>query len=392
MTLIIALLVILTTLVILYIISLHYLHQGMLFLNHPIDRNRRLPSVSVIVPTRNEAHHIEQLCACLQKQNYPTSLLEFFIVDDRSTDETFARIEAFAAGSPQIKALQIVDTLPHIAPKKRAIDLGIRRSHGEIVMITDADTAPGPDWVHRFATRFTDDAAMICGYSPYHPRESFLQKILALEYFSLAAVSAAGIGAGLPLTCTGSNLAYRRRAYYAIGGFEKIASFVSGDDDLLLHEMHRRRAGRVLYLAEPEAAAPTAPPNSWQQFFWQRVRFASKGRHYAPGFTASLVAVYLMNLLLVTGAATALVAGKLSWLGLAAGLWAAKSLAEFIFLRHAAIIFVEQSLLRHFFIACVLHPFYILLFGALGQFLSFRWKGDRYQRRMRATQPASATQ
>jgi cellulose synthase/poly-beta-1,6-N-acetylglucosamine synthase-like glycosyltransferase len=388
----IALFVILTALLILYIMALFYLRRGLLFQNHPIDQNRRLPSVSVIVPARNEAHHIKQLCACLQKQNYPTSFLEFCIVDDRSTDETFARIEAFAANCPQLKALQVFDTLPHMAPKKRAIDLGIRRSQGEIVMITDADTAPGPDWVRHFATRFADDVAMICGYSPYHPRESFWQKILALEYFSLAAVSAAGIGAGWPLTCTGSNLAYRRAAYYAIGGFEKIASFVSGDDDLLLHEMHRRRVGRILYLAEPEAAAPTAPPISWQQFFWQRIRFASKGRHYAPGFTASLVAVYLMNLLLVTGAATTLVVGKLSWLGVTATLWVVKSLAEFIFLRHAATIFMEQSLLRYFFIASVLHPFYILLFGAIGQFLSFQWKGVRYQRRLRAAQTASAAQ
>jgi cellulose synthase/poly-beta-1,6-N-acetylglucosamine synthase-like glycosyltransferase len=387
-----ALLILLTSLVALYIITLSYLNRGLRHLNYPADHHHPLPSVSVIVPARNEAYHIDALFACLKRQNYPAELLEFCIVDDRSSDATYARIEAFAKECPNVKALRITDTVPHVAPKKRAIDLGIRRSSGEIIMVTDADTQPGPDWVRSFARRFAGEVAMICGYSPYHPRQNFLQKILALEYFSLAAVSGAGIGAGLVLTCTGSNLAYRQRAYYAIGGFEKIASFISGDDDLLLHEMHRRRPGKILYLPEPAAAAPTQPPASWRQFFWQRIRFASKGRHYRPVFTAALVATYCMNLALVAGILALPAIGKYSWLGALIVLWAAKALAEFAFLRRAALIFNEESLLKYFPIAATLHPFYIILFGALGQFLSFQWKGERFNRRLASQPVAGASQ
>jgi len=366
----------------LYVLTLSYFNHGFLHL-HPQDGpGRPLPTVSVIVAARNEAHHLDQLFQSLRNQNYPAALVEFCIVDDRSTDATFSCIEAFARELPNVKPLRITDTTSNIAPKKRAIDLGIRRSSGEIILITDADTRPGENWVRSFASRFADEVAMICGYSPYSPRRSFWQKILALEYFSLAAVSAAGIGIGLPLTCTGSNLGYRRSAYEAIGGFEKIAAFVSGDDDLLLHEMHRRRIGKILYLPEPAAAAQTEPPDSVQIFFWQRIRFASKGRHYEPRLTAGLVAVYLMNLLLGGGLVLSLAFMEWRWLAGFSLLWMGKAIAEFLFLRRAAAFFHEQSLLRYFVVASMLHPFYIMLFGVLGQFISFRWKGDRYQRRL----------
>jgi cellulose synthase/poly-beta-1,6-N-acetylglucosamine synthase-like glycosyltransferase len=229
---------------------------------------------------------------------------------------------------------------------------------------------------------------MVCGHSPYHPRQTFLQKILALDFFSLAAVSAAGIGIDMPLTCTGGNLAYRRRAYYAIGGFEKIASFVSGDDDLLLHEMHRHKPGKILYLTEPAAAVPTAPPASWRQFFWQRIRFASKGMHYKSRMTVGLVAAYVMNFLLAAGPLAAVVLGKWNLLGSLLALWSAKAVIELLFLQRAAQLFGENRLLRYFFIASILHPFYITVFGALGQFMSFRWKGERFQRTL-ATDPVT---
>lgn len=378
------LLILLACLVLLYVATLFYFQRGFRFLDYPLVAGESLPTVSVIVPARNEAHHIDELIKSLKKQNYPPELLEFCIIDDRSSDATFAHIKACANELSNVIPLRITDTVPHVAPKKRAIDLGIRRSSGEIILVTDADCRPGENWVRSFAMRFTDEVTMICGYSPYHPRQNFVQKILALEYFSLAAVSAAGIGIGLPLTCTGSNLGYRRRAYYAIGGFERIASFVSGDDDLLLHEMHRRRAGKILYLPLPAAAAKTEPPESLQQFFWQRIRFASKGRHYEPEMTASLIAVYLMNLLLAAGIVLSLGRAKWLWAGAIAAAWMAKAFAEFIFLRRAAHLFSEQDLLRYFPVSCILHPFYIILFGALGQFMSFRWKGERFRRKVTA--------
>lgn len=377
------LLVPLILLVVVYALTLGYLSRGLRYLRREENASDRLPSVTVIVPARNEARHLDYLFDCLQRQDYPRQLLEFCLVDDRSSDETYCRMEAFARECPQALVLRITDTVPHLAPKKRAIDLAIRRSRGEVLLLIDADSQPGPLWVRAMARPFADDrVAMVCGYYPYWPRQNFWQKLLALEYFSLAAVSAAGLGAGLALTCNGGNLAYRRRSYYAVGGFERIASFISGDDDLLLHEFHRRRVGKILYAAAPAAAVPTQPPASWREFFWQRVRYASKGLHYRPLFTAGLVALYAMNLMMSTAFVVALVLAKLPVLMAVLSLWAAKALAEFLFLWRAAAAMAERSLLAHLPVAALLHPFYVVLFGALGQFLPFQWKGERFRRRL----------
>ena len=365
-----------------YAAALAYLKRGLRGLGENQAQAKKLPTVTVIVSARNEALHIGRLFECLKAQDYPPELLEFCIVDDRSEDSTFARIEAFARECPRVIPLRIHDTVPHLAPKKRAIDLAIRRSRGEVLLLTDADAQPGPQWVRRIAGLFGDDVAMVCAYAAYRPRATRLQRLLALDFFSLAAVGAAGIGAGRALTCAGSNLAYRRKTYYAVGGFEKIAAVVSGDDDLFLHEVQRQRVGRILYLPDPAATVDTSPPETLRQFFWQRVRFASKGRYYARSFTAGLVAVYGLNLLLGGGSMLSLLLGDWMWLMVIGVLWIVKASAEYAFLSEAAEIFGETALLKFFLPAAVLHPFYVIIFAALGQFLTFRWKGERFVRRL----------
>ena len=53
------------------------------------------PLISVIVPARNEARNIRSCIEALVAQTYP--ILEFILVDDRSTDNTLEIVEDFSA-------------------------------------------------------------------------------------------------------------------------------------------------------------------------------------------------------------------------------------------------------------------------------------------------------
>ncbi len=53
-----------------------------------------VPSVSVLVPAHNEGIHIENTLQSLLAVDYPR--LEILVVDDGSTDDTYAKIKAFA--------------------------------------------------------------------------------------------------------------------------------------------------------------------------------------------------------------------------------------------------------------------------------------------------------
>ncbi len=335
------------------------------------------PTISLIICAKNEERRLPRLLRALARQQYPRDKLEICLVDDRSSDRTGEIIDDFAASHFNVITLRINDTAPNIAPKKRAIDAAIRRATGEIILLTDADSTPGPRWLQEMAVAFTPRVVMVCGYSPYVPRDSFWQKILALEYFSHAAVAAGGCGVGRPLTCTGSNLAYRREAYLRLGGFDGIAQWISGDDDLLLHKMHEARLGEIAYAAHPDAHAPVRPPGSWQEFKSQRTRYASKSLHYQPPLTLALGAVFLLNLLISAG-----------WLAVVFGAWnfffptlvisLLKAGGDFFYLRQAAKLFGEKKLFGVFPLAALLHPFYVVYFAVRGQFAKFSWRGEQF--------------
>lgn len=377
---------VLLLLTLLYVFALTWLRRGLRHAHqcridsealHTNTSPQNLPSVTLIVSARNEEEHLPHLLNCLAAQDYPSDKLEICLVDDRSTDRTNELLAEFAARHRHVRHFTLHDTLPHFAPKKRALDHAIRHAQGEIILLTDADARPGPQWVREMAAQFQPGVVMVCGYSPYFPRLNLLQNILALEYFSLAAVSAGSIGAGRPLTCTGSNFAYRRDAFFAVNGFAGIAHFISGDDDLFLHKMHDHRLGRIGYAAHPHVHAAVRPPASWRDFQSQRTRYASKGRHYKPGVTLGLTAVFLLNLLLCLGF-LAILAGAIQIFAAACVCGLVKAGCEYFYLRRAAAWFGEQKLLKYFSIAALIHPFYVVYFSLRAPFAKFSWRGERF--------------
>jgi cellulose synthase/poly-beta-1,6-N-acetylglucosamine synthase-like glycosyltransferase len=378
-------LLVLVGLAMLYAAGLMTLRAGLRKLPSPLTpshahADETLPSVSIVVSARNEAHNLPRLLSCLTAQDYPSGRLEIVIVDDRSDDGTWSLLEEAARQHHQIRPIRVSDLVPDFAPKKRALDLAIRFARGEIILLTDADCTPPASWTRAMVQYYRDGVAGVVGYSPYRfdrPTPRLLQGMLALEYFSLFAVAAASSGYGRTLTASGTNFSYRRQVYLDAGGFEAIKHWISGDDDLFLHEVTRKGLGRFVFALDSRAYVPAAAPTSWRQFWHQRIRYASKGRQYGLAMTAGLVAVYLFNLFLV-GAVLLGMAGLHDLFFGGSVLWVAKALLEASFLSHAAVLFREQNLLRYLIPTAIVHPFYVLLFGFLGLCGSFRWKGEAY--------------
>ena len=112
--------------------------------------------------------------------------------------------------------------------------------------------------------------------------------------------------------CNGANLAYRRAAFAAVGGFADNAHLASGDDEFLLHKIHAAFPGTAHFLADAAAIVRTAAPPTLRALLRQRVRWASKWRHYQSTSPRHLA-------LLVLGANVALAVGlgaALRWPGL----------------------------------------------------------------------------
>ncbi len=328
------------------------------------------PSVSVVVAARNEAAAIRNCLASLSAQNYPFEKIEFFIVDDRSEDDTAAIIDEFCLKDNRFHRISVKRTPHNYAPKKWALHQAIEASTSEIILTTDADCVAPPEWVSKIVQHFSRDVGLVAGYAPLDlvQKPTLFQRLIQLDALALASVAAGSFGAGFPLTCSGRNLAYRRKVFDEIGGFEAISHFVSGDDDLMLHRVQQETTWNMKYAAIPEISVSSAPHSELSALFHQRTRHASKGFHYPLYLTLSLAVVYLFNLTLLLGPFFIRL-----W-----PLWIMviiiKSSFEFLLIQSAALKLGESRLLKYFPMTVVPHIVYVVFFGLWGQIGRFHWK------------------
>lgn len=97
------------------------------------------PRVSVIVPCYNESASIERKLKNLEELDYPRDRLELIVADGASTDDTLAKARAHRP------AVAVV-SLPQSIGKARTINRVLPETHGDIVVVTDANA-----WMHREA-------------------------------------------------------------------------------------------------------------------------------------------------------------------------------------------------------------------------------------------------
>jgi len=361
-----------------YVLGLLILSSGLNRLQKKVPDSEN-PFVSVVVSAHNEEDKIWNCMEHLAKQDYPSTSIEFIIVDDRSSDATPDLIKKFIVRDSRFLTISIKDRIPEFAPKKRAIDAAIKSSKGSVILHTDADGRPGPNWVKHMAAYFDENVDMVIGYAPYHlKKKTVSEKLLALEYFSHAAIAAATSGLEYPATCVGTNLAYRKQLYIDMDGFGKFKPFISGDDDLFLNRVRGTGKHKIAYAISSETQVYNNPPDSFNKFFHQRMRYASKGFYYQPVISISLTTYYLLNVLLFC--AIFVIPSALSSGILLSIILALKIFVEYLFLRKAGKILGDRRSLSVIVPASLLHIPYVVLFGLLGQFKYFKWAEDHSEK------------
>ena len=98
--------------------------------------------------------------------------------------------------------------------------------------------------------------------------------------------------------------------------------------------------------------------------------------------TLALAEVYALNVMLYAGL-LALVAGETKIFLLTLACACLKVNFESFYLKKAAAWFEEESLLRFFPLAALLHPFYIVYFSTRAQFAGFDWRGEKFAAKVR---------
>ena len=106
-----------------------------------------LPSLSIVVPARDEAASIGRALGSLLAQDYPD--LEVIAVDDRSADGTSDVLREVAAREPRLTVLRVDDLPAGWLGKNHALWRGAQRASGQWLLFTDADVVFAPGALRR---------------------------------------------------------------------------------------------------------------------------------------------------------------------------------------------------------------------------------------------------
>lgn len=217
----------------------------------------RPPSVTVIIPARNEARNIVACLTSVVASTYPD--FDVVVVDDRSDDET--AVLARTVGQGGASRVQVIDgdELPEgWFGKPWACHQGAVSARGEVLLFTDADTVHAPELLSRAVAALQEDPADAVTIMGRQLMESFWEKVVQPQVFLMMTLRFANMRRPFRhwrgAVANGQYILIRREAYDAIGGHESVRGEVV--EDLRLAQ-RLIRAGRVLSLREAEAVFST---------------------------------------------------------------------------------------------------------------------------------------
>ena len=197
--------------------------------------------VSVVIPAYNAAKTIASCVEACRGQSHPA--LEILVIDDGSTDDTAAR--ASGAGTQVI-------TQPNAGPAA-ARNRGAEAAQGEIVAYTDSDCVPSATWLAELCAGFSAPEVVAVGgtYDIANP-QSTLSRVVHAE------IVARHARFGEHVDFLGSfNVAYRREAFFDVGGFDTAFKYASGEDNDLAYRL--QDAGGLLVFRKDAVVAHHHP-------------------------------------------------------------------------------------------------------------------------------------
>lgn len=213
------------------------------------------PSISVIVPAYQAGNLIDRCLEALECQTVPRESYEILVVDDGSRDETVDRVRSHDG----VRLLNQAHAGPAAARNR-----GAEHARGDVLLFTDCDCEPAPDWIERMVTPLRSDGIVgVKGAYRSRQRETvarFVQmeyedkyeRMARQEYIDFIDTYAAG---------------YRRDVYVANRGFDPTFPEASVEDQ----EFSFRLAGlgyRMVFV--PEAHVYHRGHARNLRTYWQR--------------------------------------------------------------------------------------------------------------------------
>jgi chlorobactene glucosyltransferase len=214
------------------------------------EEKHPLPSVSIVVPARNEERNIRDCVESLLAQDYPN--YRVIVVDDQSTDQTSEILDVTRRTHPSgslLTVLRASELPPGWAGKPHALHLGASSSTGEWLLFTDADTRHAPGALRYAVERTLRDGADLLSLATTQDLPDLWGRVLmpmAFMGISMMYPSRRVNDPGSSVAiANGQYILIRRSVYDYVGGYDSARLRASIVDDRDLAREVKRSGGRL---------------------------------------------------------------------------------------------------------------------------------------------------
>ncbi|MBC7265034.1 MAG: glycosyltransferase [Chloroflexi bacterium] len=216
--------------------------------------SERPVSVSVVIPAYNAAATIAECLTALNAQSLPRTDYEVIVVDDGSIDDTADIAARYGA-----RVLRQANSGPAAARNR-----GVNEARADIVLFTDSDCVPSPEWLEEMIGPFADpQVAGVKGV--YRTRQRNLTaRFIQIEYEDRYDHTARCKYVDLVDTYAAG---YRRNILISNGGFDIRFRFLE-DQELSFRLTH---AGHKMVF-NPRAVVYHYHPESWRRYAQRKYR------------------------------------------------------------------------------------------------------------------------
>ena len=211
-------------------------------------------SISVVIPAYDAATTMAECLDALNNQSLSRDDYDVIVVDDGSTDGT-----ADIAGRCGARVLKQANS-----GAASARNTGIAEASGDIILFTDSDCSPAPDWMQEMLAPFADP--QIVGVKGvYRTRQTSLAaRFIQIEYEDRYDWALRYQYVDFVDTYAA---AYRRDVIVAAGGFDTSLRWLH-DQELSF----RLAAMGCKMVFNPHAAVYHHHPDSWRKYAWRKYR------------------------------------------------------------------------------------------------------------------------
>ncbi len=303
----------------------------------------RVMLASVIVPAFNAAKTIEHCLTALRAQTVSADAYEIIVIDDGSTDATPAVVAKF----PNVR---LIPSMHRGAAAAR--NLGARHARGAVLLFTDADCEPTPNWIAQMLAPFADTHVVGAKGTYRTKQREWVARFVQLEYEEKYARMARASSIDFIDTYSA---AYRRDIFLQNAGFDETFPTASVEDQEFSFRLARQNqlmvfAPNAIVFHRHVTSLATYARRKFRIGFWKvRVHRRHPGKMWRDAHTPPTLKLQISLLALF---AVTFVAGffqSLAWLAAAliAGAFIATALplVAFIAQRDFPIVLVAPALI-----------------------------------------------